>query len=88
MIVTKGLEQTYMSGGKPLTVLKDIDLEIEADPGNGKLLARLREWGEVLNQEFKNGTVHVQVRLPVRHVEAVRREGGTILSGLVETPDE
>ena len=30
MIVTKGLEQTYMSGDKPLTVLKDIDLEIEA----------------------------------------------------------
>jgi len=30
MIVTKGLEQTYMSGDRPLTVLKDIDLEIEA----------------------------------------------------------
>ncbi len=30
MIIAKGLEQTYMSGGQPLTVLKDIDLEIEA----------------------------------------------------------
>ncbi|NIN73149.1 MAG: ATP-binding cassette domain-containing protein, partial [Gemmatimonadetes bacterium] len=30
MIIAKGLEQTYMSGGRPLTVLKDIDLEIEA----------------------------------------------------------
>jgi putative ABC transport system ATP-binding protein len=30
MIVTKGLEQTYMSGDRPLTVLKDIDFEIEA----------------------------------------------------------
>ena len=29
IIVTEGLEQTYMSGGQPLTVLKDIDLEIE-----------------------------------------------------------
>jgi putative ABC transport system ATP-binding protein len=30
MIIAKSLEQTYMSGGRPLTVLKDIDLEIEA----------------------------------------------------------
>jgi putative ABC transport system ATP-binding protein len=30
MIIAKALEQTYMSGGRPLTVLKDIDLEIEA----------------------------------------------------------
>ncbi|UCC72500.1 MAG: ABC transporter ATP-binding protein [Gemmatimonadota bacterium] len=30
MIIAKGLEQTYMSGGRPLTVLRDIDLEIEA----------------------------------------------------------
>jgi putative ABC transport system ATP-binding protein len=30
MIITKALEQTYTSGGRPLTVLTDIDLEIEA----------------------------------------------------------
>jgi putative ABC transport system ATP-binding protein len=30
MIIAKGLGQTYTSGGRPLTVLKDIDLEIEA----------------------------------------------------------
>jgi len=30
MIIAKGLAQTYMSGGRPLTVLTDIDLEIEA----------------------------------------------------------
>jgi putative ABC transport system ATP-binding protein len=29
MIVAKELEQTYTSGGRPLTVLKDINLEIE-----------------------------------------------------------
>jgi putative ABC transport system ATP-binding protein len=29
MIVAKGLGQTYTSGGRPLTVLQDIDLEIE-----------------------------------------------------------
>jgi len=30
MIIAKALEQTYTSGGRPLTVLKDINLEIEA----------------------------------------------------------
>ncbi len=30
IIVAKGLEQTYLSGDRPLTVLKDVDLEIEA----------------------------------------------------------
>ena len=30
MIIARALEQTYVSGGRPLTVLKDIDLEIEA----------------------------------------------------------
>ncbi len=30
IIVAKGLEQTYLSGGRPLTVLREIDLEIEA----------------------------------------------------------
>ncbi len=30
MIVTVGLEQTYTSGGRPLTVLRDIDLEVDA----------------------------------------------------------
>ena len=30
IIVAEGLEQTYMSGGQPLTVLKDIDLQVEA----------------------------------------------------------
>jgi putative ABC transport system ATP-binding protein len=30
MIIARALEQTYSSGGRPLTVLRDIDLEIEA----------------------------------------------------------
>ncbi len=30
MIVAEDLEQTYMSGGRPLTVLADIDLEVES----------------------------------------------------------
>lgn len=30
MIITRDLEQTYLSGGRPLTVLKDINLSIES----------------------------------------------------------
>ncbi len=31
MIVARGLEKTYMSGGKPLSVLKSVDLEVEPE---------------------------------------------------------
>jgi putative ABC transport system ATP-binding protein len=31
MIVARGLEQTYRSGGRPLTVLRDVNLEIEPE---------------------------------------------------------
>ncbi|MGH7567972.1 MAG: ABC transporter ATP-binding protein [Gemmatimonadales bacterium] len=30
MIVARGLEKTYLSGGRPLTVLRDVDLDVEA----------------------------------------------------------
>ncbi len=31
MIVAEGLEKTYRSGGRPLTVLRDVDLAVEAE---------------------------------------------------------
>ena len=56
------------------------DVLVEADPGNGRLLARLREWGDVSEVTFPDGRARVRVRLSPRHFEPVRREGGTILS--------
>jgi GTP-binding protein HflX len=54
------------------------DVVVETDPGNGRLLARLREWGEVSEVTFPKGRARVAVRLAPRHFEHVRREGGTI----------
>lgn len=56
------------------------DVVVEADAGNGRLLARLREWGEVEDVAFADGRARVRVRLPMRRFGLVRREGGTVLS--------
>jgi GTP-binding protein HflX len=63
---------------------RDVDLVVDADPGNGRLLARLREWGEVREVTYPDGRVRVSVRVPPRHVERIRREGGVILEGAPE----
>jgi GTP-binding protein HflX len=55
------------------------DVVVEADPGNGRLLARLREWGEVKEITFPDGLARVAMRLAPRHFDNVRREGGRLL---------
>lgn len=55
------------------------DVIVVADPGNGRLLARLREWGSVDEIAYPDGEARVRMRLPPRHFAPVRREGGTIL---------
>ncbi len=57
------------------------DVVVETDPGNGRLLARLREWGEVRDVTFPRGKARVRVRLAPRHFANVRREGGVIVDG-------
>ena len=51
---------------------------VEVDAGNGKLLARLRGWGNVVDVAYVDGTARVTVRLPARHFGPVRREGGAL----------
>ena len=91
MIIAKGLEQTYMSGGRPLTVLKDIDLEIEAagavavvgPSGSGKttllgLLAGLDlpSAGHVELDGQNLSELSEDERALVRAAEDVARQGG------------
>lgn len=64
------------------------ELVIEVAPSNGRLLARLREWGDVVSQEYEEGNTLVTVRMPARHIAGVKREGGRIISGLPEPVDE
>jgi GTP-binding protein HflX len=60
------------------------DVVVEADAGNGRLLARLREWGDVRDVAYADGLARVRVRLAPRHFEAVRREGGQVREDLGE----
>lgn len=63
---------------------RHLDLRIEASAGAGRLLARLREWGEVDGVDYTDGRMVVRARLAPRFVERVRREGGRILEGAPE----
>jgi GTP-binding protein HflX len=57
---------------------RHVDVVVEGDPGNGRLLSRLREWGEVADVNYTDGRVRVAVRLAPRYFEQVRRDGGEI----------
>jgi GTP-binding protein HflX len=60
---------------------RDLVLVIEADAGNGRLPARLRDWGEVLETTFADGLARYRVNLPQSHLAHVKREGGRIVEG-------
>ena len=68
------------------------EVTVVTSPGNGKLLARLREWGSVEDIAYVDGEARARVRLSPRHFAPVRREGGTILDAdgkpVVESIDE
>ena len=55
------------------------EVTVVTSPGNGRLLARLREWGSVDEVTFPGAEARVRMRLSPRHFAPVRREGGTIL---------
>ena len=67
---------------------RDVDLVVETDAGAGRLLAKLRDWGEVADIEYVDGRARVGLRIAARFVDLIRREGGTIVSGAPEMPEE
>jgi GTP-binding protein HflX len=67
---------------------RDLTLLVEADLGNGRLGALLCERGQVLETRYDDGVARYRVILPVKHLAAIRREGGRILEGAPpEDPD-
>lgn len=54
------------------------DLEIETSVSNGKLLALLAAYGEVLEKRFDDDRVYIRCRLPAQHLGKLR-EPGTIV---------
>jgi GTP-binding protein HflX len=69
---------------------RHVDVEVEVDPGDGRLLAHLREWGEVGEITYPNGKALVPLRIAPRYIERIRREGGVVRSAseVLRTTDD
>ena len=60
---------------------RHVDVVIEGDPGNGKLLAKLQTWGEVGEITYPEDRMHVAIRVAPRYFDRIRNEGGIIHEG-------
>ena len=69
---------------------RHLEIVVEADPGNGRLVSALRDWGEVDETTWLDGRVVVRVRVAPRYVDSIRRMGGKIVAGAPEeeAPDD
>ncbi len=70
-ITSKGLEALADAVGRALGE-EFLDLEIELDPADGKLLAHLASQGEILSQEYTDTAVFVHARIPAAAFGMVR----------------
>jgi GTP-binding protein HflX len=73
----KGLEMLSEAVGEALG-REFVDLDLEVDPGDGKLLAYLAAKGEVVSQQFEPEVVHVRVKMPVSAMGPVRKSALSI----------
>jgi GTP-binding protein HflX len=55
-----------------------LDIEVEVDPADGKLLSYLSEKGEVVSREFGNQVTVVHVRMPAGAMGPVRKSAKSI----------
>ncbi len=86
-----GALQTSALKGIGLQTLRDevhgyvtrrhVEVVVEGDPGNGRLLSHLREWGEVGDVTYPDGIVRVAVRIAPRYLDRIRQEGGQVVGG-------
>ena len=68
----KGIEMLSEAVGEALS-REFLDLEIQVDPGDGKLLAYLAAKGEIISQQFDVDAVLVRVKMPVTAMGPVRQ---------------
>ena len=69
---------------------RHLEIVVEGDPGNGRLISALRDWGEVEETSYLEGRVVVRLRIAPRYVDSIRRMGGQIVAGAPEeeAPDD
>ncbi|MDJ0522352.1 MAG: GTPase HflX [Planctomycetota bacterium] len=58
---------------------RHVDVVIEGDPGNGRLLSQLREWGEVREVTYPDSVVRVDVRIAPRYLARIENAGGRVI---------
>ena len=57
-----------------------VRLTVQSEVGNGKLLAYVSRHGQVLGQDYSDGTVQLDLRLPKAEVHRVINLGGRVVS--------
>jgi GTP-binding protein HflX len=55
-----------------------VELDVETDAGNGKLLAFLAAHAEILERRYEGERVFVHCRIPERHLGGLRHEGTVV----------
>ncbi|QDV43515.1 GTPase HflX [Stieleria neptunia] len=73
----KGLEMLTEAVGEALG-REFLDLDIDVDPGDGKLLAYLAAKGEIVSQHFGADVVNVRVKMPVAAMGPARKSAISI----------
>ncbi|MBN2561132.1 MAG: GTPase HflX [Phycisphaerae bacterium] len=56
-----------------------VRLTLDSDASNGRLLAYLRKHGDILGQEFRDGRLRLDLRLPSAEVQRVIDLGGVVI---------
>ena len=56
----------------------EVEVEIETDIGNGRLLAFLNEHGRMTDSEFNEKTMRLIYRIPRRFAEQIHGNGTTV----------
>lgn len=73
----QGIEQLKVKVSEALS-RRFLDLDIESDVGNGRLLAYLAAHGEVLSTQYTESRVMVHCRLPEKHLHQILGNGTTV----------
>lgn len=64
-----------------------LDVEVDLDPSDGRMLAYLSEKGEVLSRECREELIRVHVRIPAASMGPVRRSAKGIRPAADSTPE-
>ncbi len=63
-----------------------LDLEVDVDPADGKLLAYLASKGEVLSREYTDSTITIHVRMPIGAMGIVTKSAVAVRPAEVSLP--